>query len=510
MKSLIKSKKMGVLVSYFMIACNTISSIVLVPFYLKFLGVDGYGFYQMIYSVANYILILDFGIGTTMVRYIAEYRARKDEKAVQNFSAHCGILVIFISILILIIGVCVCSVLGDIYPILTEEKVLLGQKMFMYMLIVLVMTIVEHYMEGIAMACDSFSVAKLIGSGKLILKFVLVLMFLYGGNGVLSLVYVDIIALLVALVLYGLYVFKYLKFKIYLYHLDMKLFSTMATFMVAIMLQSVVAYINNTVDKTILGIMLGETASGIYGLSMTFITMFNMIPTSILTIFLPQATKMVVEGCKMEQHTALAIKLGRYQMIMCGGIISAFTILGVDFIRLWVGTNESIVWKMALIIMIPNGIPLIQNYCLNILDAMNKRMFRSVTLLGLSIVNVILTILFVGKWGVIGAPIATAIAYIIGHGVVMNFYYHKCIKINVLKMWKGINHRLLISIVLTTVLTIPLKFFTGVTLIIFIMKCIVWCIVYGIVLLVVGLNTEEKIVLKDIGQRIRRRFTHEG
>ena len=46
------------------------------------------------------------------------------------------------------------------------------------------------------------------------------------------------------------------------------------------------------------------------------------------------------------------------------------------------------IWLTALIIMIPNAIPLIQNYCLNILDAMKKRLFRSIVLLSISVLNI--------------------------------------------------------------------------------------------------------------------------
>ena len=498
MHSIITSKKVGIVASYLMIACNTVSSIVLVPFYLKFLGVDGYGFYQMIYSVASYILILDFGIGTTMVRFLTEYRVKNDEKGVQNFAAHCGLFVLIINVVIIVIGIVLSFKIGDIYPSLTPDKIVLGTKMFRLMIAVLVMTVTEHFMEGIAMAYDAFSIAKIIGVVKLLVKFILVLCFLYEGQGVESLVYVDVLAELSVLVLYSLFNFGYIKFKIKLHKFDMKMFKPMATFMVAIMLQSIVAYLNNTVDKTILGVMLGETASGIYGLSMTFITMFNMIPTAILTIFLPQATKMVIQGESMEKHTQMAGMLGRYQMIVCGGILSAFTVLGMDFIHLWAGEDEKEIWLTALIIMIPNSIPLIQNYCLNVLDAMNKRLFRSLVLLGISIVNIFLTVFMIKKMGLLGAPVATAIAYIIGHGFVINVYYKKIIGIDIGKMWKTIFSRLLPCVIVTTAITYPLTLFENVSIISFGVKCVAWCIVYGVFLISFGFNKSEKNIIRKL------------
>ena len=71
MRSVFKSKKLAIIVSYVLICTNVLSNLILTPIYLNYLGTDGYGFYQMIYAVASYILILDLGIGTTMVRFIS-------------------------------------------------------------------------------------------------------------------------------------------------------------------------------------------------------------------------------------------------------------------------------------------------------------------------------------------------------------------------------------------------------------------------------------------------------
>ena len=72
--SLATSKKVSVFVSYCMILGNTISNLVLTPLYFKHLGSEGYGLYQMVYSVAHYILVLDFGISLTMVKYLSLYK----------------------------------------------------------------------------------------------------------------------------------------------------------------------------------------------------------------------------------------------------------------------------------------------------------------------------------------------------------------------------------------------------------------------------------------------------
>ncbi len=501
--SVLQSKKLGIAISYLMILANALSSIILVPVYLKYLGLEGYGFYQMIYAIASYILILDFGIGTTMVRFISEFQAQRKHESVENFASHAALFVLGICVVIFTVGLVISTQLGNIYQSLDSEQILLGQKMFIPMLFVLSLTMIEHYFEGIIMAHEYFSIAKLIGILKVGLRLLLTVLFLREELGVISIVYVDLIILLLAVIFSVSYVFGRLKFKIKFHFLDKSLLRSMFLFMAAIMLQSIVAYLNNTADKTIIGIMLGEKDSGIYGLSMTFITLFNMLPTAMLTIFLPVAVKLTIDKGEnqMLHHTDLAIRIGRYQMIICGGILCAFIVLGRDFIQLWAGTDVDLIWLTALIIMIPNAIPLIQNYCLNVLDALNKRIFRSWVLLGLSTLNIVVTIILIKQWGIIGAPIATAIAYLIGHGVLMNIYYHKVIGLNIPKMWRAICHKIVPCILLTGILSIPMLRYEDITIVSFLIKCCIWGTIYIGLLWLMGLSQEEKATVISMIKR---------
>lgn len=68
------------------------------------ISIERYGLYQMVYSVAQYILILDFGISTTMVRYISMYHAHDDYESESNFASHCLTIVISVIIVVGIIG----------------------------------------------------------------------------------------------------------------------------------------------------------------------------------------------------------------------------------------------------------------------------------------------------------------------------------------------------------------------------------------------------------------------
>lgn len=113
---------------------------------------------------------------------------------------------------------------------------------------------------------------------------------------------------------------------------------------------------------------------------------------------------------------------------------------GRQFIALWAGVGYEEAYYVALLVMIPVTVPLIQNTGLNILYAMNRHRFRSLVYLGIAILNVGLTFWWVEKYGIIGAAMATCVAYVIGNILIINWYYYKKIGIDIPLFWKNILH----------------------------------------------------------------------
>lgn len=492
-ESAIKSKKFAIIISYLMIAANTLSNLLLTPMYLRYLGIEMYGLYQMVYSVAHYILILDFGISTTMVRYIATFHAKNDYDSEKNFSAHCLGIVCVVIIVIAAVGKIVNSQLLNIYPSISLEEAGIAHSIFTVMVITITITILEHFFQGIIMAYEHFTVVKFFSLLKIIIKVSLTVTMLIFGLDVISIVIADLIVSIISVLLLAGYSLGVIKFRVRLSHFDKALVFSVLSFMIAIFLQSVVSYVNNVVDKTILGVMTTKKDVAIYSVGLTFITLFNSLPSAISGVFLPQATKLVTHDADRETLTGFVSRPGRYQFILCGAIIAGFVLFGKEFISLWAGTDSIKAWDIALIIMIPNMIPLIENTVISILDAKKKRIFRSIVLLGISLINVLISIVLVKKYGMMGAPIGTAIAFIVGYGLILNVYYHRVIGINVIVMFKTIFSGIWLCVIVASFISFPLNIlFKNYSIKTLFVKIMFFCVVYAIALWLFGLNRTEK------------------
>ena len=54
------------------------SMFVFMPFLIRRFGLTDYGVYLLAGSVSVYLGLLDFGVGTTVMKYVAEYRAKNE------------------------------------------------------------------------------------------------------------------------------------------------------------------------------------------------------------------------------------------------------------------------------------------------------------------------------------------------------------------------------------------------------------------------------------------------
>lgn len=75
-------------------------SLIFFPFIVHYTGKEVYGLYILVLTISGYLSLLDMGVGSAVVKYVAEYKGRQDEERINsiiNFS-----LTFFISIAVII------------------------------------------------------------------------------------------------------------------------------------------------------------------------------------------------------------------------------------------------------------------------------------------------------------------------------------------------------------------------------------------------------------------------
>ena len=218
------------------------------------------------------------------------------------------------------------------------------------------------------------------------------------------------------------------------------------------------------------------------------------IGTAASSVFLPRVSELYCQNKDMSEISDLFIKVGRISFIVCGFVLSLFIVLGKDFIIIWAGKDYIDAFYIALIVMVPFTIDLIQNLGLTIMQVANVYLYRGYMYLAIALVNVVVTIILLKLMGIVGAAVSTAIAMVIGNGFCMNWYYSEKLGLNIKKFWLEIAKLSVLVIVGTGALLLLYNLIKSLLsgLVVVLVSALIYFFIYFFLVLMFGLNESEK------------------
>ena len=214
---------------------------------------------------------------------------------------------------------------------------------------------------------------------------------------------------------------------------------------------------------------------------------------------------LVDKNASGEEITDFVIFPGRFQAMIAVACIFGFALFGRNFITIWIGEEYMDAYWVVLILMIPVTIPLVENAMISVLDASLKRIYRSIVLVVMAVLNIFVSILLVNLMGFWGAAVGTAASLLIGHGLLMNWYYAKVYGLEIGRLFVSIFKGILPVGSVTSLLCLPISLFLPNTIAMFLLKCILFVIIYAILLYRFGINKKEKSIFASLVRRFLRK-----
>lgn len=439
MKNSAKERKMGVLLSYLSIILNTIVQLAYTPFLIKSLGQSEYGLYSLIASIIGYLTVLDLGFGNALVVYTAKYHEQK--KYNMEKKLHGMFLVIFqvIGVFAAFLGLVLFFGAEYIFGKTMSGAEIASAKIMMLILSVnLLLTFSFSIYSSIITAYERFSFQKITAILSTILKPLLMTpLLLLGVKSVGMCIIITIVNVIILLLNYT-YCRKKLNVDIKFTGFDKELFKEIFGYSIFIFLAVIVDKVNWSLDQFILGAVSGTIAVSLYAVASQLNSLFINLSTSVSSVLLPKMSKMIANKASDDEISEEFIKVGRIQFLIIFLMASGLVLFGKEFMITWAGQEYSESYYIALILILPFAIPLIQNLGLSIMQAKNLHKFRSILCTIIALGNVMISIPLAKYFGGIGSAIGTSLALIIGNIIIMNIYYYKKVGLNIPEFWRNI------------------------------------------------------------------------
>lgn len=494
----INQLKAGTLLSFISIALSNVIGLAYTPFLLRMMGQSEYGLYALAGSVVGYLTVLDLGFGNSIIRYTAKYKTldqKENEKSLLGmfFLLYCAIGVIsFILGLILYKN---ADVLFD--KNMTPLEIETAEIVILLMVFNVSITFPFSLFSSVISAYEQYIFVKIIGILRIVIMPVIMIPMLFMGYKAIGLTVLTTILNMAFLLISFWYSYSQLKIRLSFNSFDVKLLKEIGSYSFFIFMAIIIEQMFWSSGQVILGATSGTAAVAVFAIGMAFRGYFYSFSFALGSIFFPRVVTMVSQNKSDKELSDFFNRIARIQYILLSFILAGFILFGKSFIIIWAGIDYLNSYYVAIVILIPLIIPLSQLIGINILQAKNKQTFRVFTYFGLALLSIILSIPLSKKYGPVGCVIGASISIVLGHIIIMNIYYHKVIKINIIEFWNNVNKISIPLIVLTGLFwIIRIIYFENEPMHIFIIEIILFILLYIPISWKFQLNTYEKELIK--------------
>ena len=512
MQNVANQRKIGALLSYLQTALSVIIGLSYTPVMIRILGQSEYGLYSTVSSTISLLSIVNLGFNNSYIRYYAKYKQEGKEEEIYKLNGLFVIIFSVISLIALLAGLFLTFNLKLVFDKgLTDSEYALARILMAILTVNLALSFPMSIFSNIISANERFILLKSLGILKTVVGPLVTLPLLLIGYRSVAMVTVSLSVSVFTDVLYFIVVKCKLKQKFIFHSFEKGLFSKLFTYTGFIAINMVVEHVNWNVDKFLLGRFCGTTEVAIYNVGYLLFQYYMVFSLSIAGVFTPKIHAIVNQTAddlvlQKQRLTDLFVRVGRIQFMVLSLVATGVVFFGQGFIYFWVGTGYEKSYYVALLLMIPATIDLIQNCAMEIQRALDRHRFKSYASLVMAGVNLILSIFLCQRFGSIGAVIGTSVSFLMVNGIVMNIYYHKRCNIDVGVFWKQIARMTLGLLIPVAVGTLIFVFAPLYNVGYWILFVAVYCIVYMLSVWCLSLNQGEKeLVLTPIRKILKRK-----
>ena len=501
--------KAGAALQYVQMALQIIVNLVYTPVMIRILGDNEYGIYSLASSIISYLNLLTLGFGASYIRFYSIRKAEGDEVGVKRLNGLYLLVFTVLGLIALIAGLAIAFNVGIFFnETYTAHDLEIARTLMFFLAFNLAVSFPASVFISYITSQEKFVFQKLVNMGKTVLSPCLSIVFLFLGYGSIGMVMVTTFVSLLIDVVNIVFCVGKLKMRFSLRHPDLHLLKDIAVFSVFIAINQIIDQVNWQTGKLVLGKMVSATAVAVYAVGSNINTMYMSFSTAISGVFAPRINRLISEKSEgwIDEINHLFQRVGRIQFLILGLILTGFIFFGQYFISVWAGEGYELSYYIALLLICPATISLIQNIGIEIQRARNRHQFRSIAYLIMALINVGLSILFCYLWGTVGTAIGTAISIIVANGFIMNIYYRKRLDMKIGQFWWQII-KILPGMILPVAMGVLLMNFVEITSIwMFLGLVLAYTVIYCISMWLFGMNRFEKeLVLTPLRKIIRRR-----
>lgn len=337
-----KEIKRGAVLSTINTLLGIITTFLITPLVLEQLGDEQYGLYCTVGALVSGITLLNFGLNSSMVRFIAKYRSLNDKESEEKYYGMCMILFIIIAALALAVGIFVILNIGSLNSVhdwqVTAARIMMGMMCFN-----MVFNMVTQVFPSILTAYEHFTFLRgweLFRNIAIpILKIIIIKTH---GIDALIIIIIDVLFNVIYQIMVIIYAKKKIKFRFRFRGIEKSMISEVFNYSFFIFIALLVDMLYWKTDTYILAAFCDNQQISQLNLANHFSDYFIRIATMLCGMMMTKVVTMVINNASGHELTNAMIKLGRIQFLILGLILVGYILCGRHFVDQWAKGNFDI------------------------------------------------------------------------------------------------------------------------------------------------------------------------
>ncbi|MGC8867466.1 MAG: oligosaccharide flippase family protein [Elusimicrobiales bacterium] len=390
-------------------------ALVLTPYIIRHIGVERYGIWALVGVITGYFGLLDFGVGTSFVKYIAEFYAKRDYEKINQVVNTGFVFYTVFAILIIVLGFLFINPLLSFFKIPPQ---MLNEVRFVFLLGIIIFGVSNALSPFLAVqtGLQRMDITNKISIAVSIPTVLGTVFFLEKGYGLPGLMVNNAIVLVITGMCNIVVAFKILpELRFNPFSISKGMFKVLWIFGFKVRIGQIAGTMVTQVDKLLISHFLSTNLVTFYQLGSSIVEKAQSIPTLLLTALLPAFSEISTKGDRQKLLDAY-LRGTKYLALITFPLFVFLIVSASHIMMIWMGEGYEKSARVIQILAVGTIFHILVGVGYSVSLAIDKPEISMSSSLLYTVLNFVLSIVLILKFGFIGAVWGTTISLLIGCG----------------------------------------------------------------------------------------------
>ena len=393
---------------YLMIIADTAIGLFMLPFNVAHLGAEAYGLWLLTASITTYFSILDLGYGGALVKYVAQYRAWRDARAINEITS--TLFAVFAGVGLACYGIAMAIAFNVQHVFaLSPDQVPVARAVLLIVSVQFAVSFPFAVFGGVINGFQRYDTNNVVAIGSSVAVAVANIAVLLSGGGLVELVAWTTSIRIVALFVYRANAYRiFPALRIRFSSVSRARLREVSGFSVYSLIIDWANKLNYAIDPLIIGVFLGPGPVAVWAVAQRIIWAVQRLTNQLNSVLFP----VVVDsdaGKRPDHLRAIVLQGTRLSLATVIPITLCIVMVAPALVMAWVGPGFETSAVVIQILCVAVAVRVGNASATTLLKGAGEHRFIALSNLAVSAVNVAISVALIRPFGLIGDALGTLI-----------------------------------------------------------------------------------------------------